>query len=129
MQHGPEAPGRRVLDEQAHLPDAGGEVPLAREDDGNAGHDIGRPLELVAHRRAAVARARLRDELEEPLALLPGGGSTSVASIVATSPFLLASKKSVATRTGRSVVSASERMAASPGAGAAAFVAFAGSGT
>ena len=59
----------------------------------------------------------------------PGAGSTSVASIVATSPFGLCSKKSVAVRTGRSVVSASERMAASPGAGGAAFEAFAGSGT
>ena len=105
-------------------------MPLAREDHGNAGHDLGRALELVPHGRAAVARARLRDELEEPLALLAGAaGTTSVASIVATSPFLLCSKKSVAVRTGRSVVSASERMAARPGAGAAAFVAFAGAGT
>ena len=68
------------------------------------------------------SRARASEtSLKSRSPFFPGGGTTSVASIVATSPFLLASKKSVATRTGRSVVSASERMAASPGVGGSSF--------
>ncbi len=51
---------------------------------------------------------------------LPGPGTTSVASIVATSPFLFASKKNVDVRTGSSVVSASERIATRVGDGASA---------
>jgi hypothetical protein len=60
----------------------------------------------------------------------PGPGTTSVASIVATSPFLFASKKRVATRSGSSVASASERIAAWAGEGASAFaLAFPGAGS
>ena len=50
----------------------------------------------------------------------PGGGTTSVASMVATSPLWLGSKKSVATRSGSSVVSESERIAAKAGLAARA---------